>query len=91
MVENVTYPHLHAAVMTGLTCVEQGLEPKRIVRDTILGYVEENYIRADRVAAPEDIPVAVLDRLHEAFGLSFEAHGGKLAVVTDRALAARTA
>lgn len=81
MVEDVTYPHLDAAVMVGLTCVEQGLEPKRVVRDTILNYVRENYIRADHTRRPEDIPVTVLDRLHDAFGFSFEAHGGKLTVV----------
>lgn len=82
MVECVTYPHLDAAVMVGLTCVEQGLEPKQTVRNTILAYVEEHYIRVDGIKRPEDIPVFVLDMLHDTFGLSFEAHGGKLTMCT---------
>lgn len=82
---------LEAVVAVGLTCVDQGIDTKENVNAAILGHVARHFLPLERVAAPEDIPVAVLDRLHDAFGFSFEAHGGKLTVTTDCAPAARTA
>lgn len=82
---------LEAVVTVGLNCVDQGIDTRENVKAAILGHVERHYLPLDSVATPEVLPVTVLDRLHEALGLAFEAHGGRLVMVSDRAPAARTA
>lgn len=81
MLKTMERNDLRGTVTASLTCVEQRLESKAAVRDALLAFVDERYVRVDSVQVPEDIPVSVLERLHRQFGFGFEAHGGKLTVV----------
>lgn len=83
---------LEAVVTIGLNCVDQGIDTRENVKASILGHVARHYVSLEGVKSAEDLPVAVLDRLHEALGLAFEAHGGKLiGVRMERGPSARLA
>lgn len=80
MVKLADHIGLDQTVTVGLICAEQKLAPRAELKSAIEDYVEAHYIRADQVGSPEDIPVTVLEKLHDIFGFDFEAHGGKLSV-----------
>ena len=62
-----------ACAVNGLTA---GVFSKDEVKGSITGFVNQNYFRIS-----EELPVSVFQALHEAYGMTFEVHGGKVSGV----------
>jgi hypothetical protein len=62
-----------ACAVNGLTA---GVFSKEEVKESITGFVNKNYFRIS-----EELPVSVFQALHEAMGMTFEIHDGKVSGV----------
>jgi hypothetical protein len=70
------------AVSIGLTCLEQGLDDKAVVRENILAAIAENCLPVCEGMELEDYPVKFLNMLHERLGISFEVHDSRITATT---------
>lgn len=78
MKTNTAYNSLTEAVTVGLACIEQGLDRKEDVRESILGYVDEHYVNINGIGSQDDLPVSLLEMLGRVFGMSFEINDGRI-------------
>ena len=71
----VAVQKIENAVRVGLTCVEQRLVNKGAVRRQLMEVVMQQMQPARTVA---DLPIEVLELLHDELGIGFEANDGQI-------------
>lgn len=86
--KRLTVPQgLDAVVTVGLNCVDQGIDTRQNVKESIIVYVSRNYLGLDKIQALEQMPVDTLEFIYHTTGLAFEANDGKLGRLVAEAAA----